>query len=128
MRFALIDMDGSTLDTFDDASSAIACLQEMLIDDPTAADEIGVIEYRDGQRLRSPMLATEFITWSRIERMQAFIGRGLENVRIDLAAALNATNGDPSRAWIEIAISSVKAESLDTVLRDPQSHQFSLAV
>jgi hypothetical protein len=127
MRFAIIDMEGSTLDTFDDPSSVAAFLVGMLQDGSTAADEVGVLEYKDGQRLGPPMLAADFLTRWRTEHMQAVIARALQNVRIDSATVLNATISGPSRSWIDITIPSERADALDAVARDSRSHRFSLA-
>lgn len=127
MRFAIIDMEGSTLDSFDDVSSATAFLDRLLRETPTAAGEVGVIEYREGERLGPPMFAGAFIAKSRMAHTQAIIARALENVRIDPADMLSVPADVHSRALIDIAMPSAEADCLDAVVRQSRSHRFPLA-
>lgn len=125
--FVIIDMEGSTLDTFDDAPSATVFLDELLGTTPAAADEVGVIEYRDGHRLGPPMFAADFIARSRTALFQAVIARALQNVLIHQVAVINATADEPDRASIDISIPSGGTDYWNGVVRQSRGHRFPLA-
>jgi hypothetical protein len=127
MCFAIIDTEGSTLDTFDNALAVTTFLGELLEEEPAAADEVGVIEYRDGRRLGAPVLAADFIAQSKVAHLQAVIARALQSVQIDPAAVLSVMTCGPSRAWIDIAVPLARADYLDAVVRESRSHRFPLA-
>ncbi len=115
MRFAVIDMEGSTLDAFDDASSAIAFLSRLLEEDSAAGDDLGVIEYRDGQRLGPAILAADFVARSMDAQMQAVMADALHNVRID-SVMLVSPDGGTSSGPIDIALSPERIGSWEAVM------------
>ncbi len=61
MAYAVIDFDGSTVGTFEDASSARTFLRRSARRDGYALEELGVLGYRDGMRLGEPRPASEFL-------------------------------------------------------------------
>ena len=69
MDFAVIDMEGSTVDTFSDASSAAAVLRGLLEHDSQCADDLAVLMYKDGIRDGPPVFAKDFVR--RVARSEA---------------------------------------------------------
>jgi hypothetical protein len=57
MSFAVIDLDGSTLGTFDDLRDLRVFLRSELTADASASAELSVLEYRDGVRVGKPRSA-----------------------------------------------------------------------
>jgi len=47
MRFAIIDIDGTTLDTFDDQRAAVAAALVMIEREPASTHEIFLLAYTD---------------------------------------------------------------------------------
>ena len=62
MTFSIIDSEGATIATFDEAKAARAFLRELLRDDASARDDLAVIEYDDeGARVGEPILVGDFL-------------------------------------------------------------------
>ncbi len=47
MHFQISDIDGSVLDSFDDGREAVSALRAMLVDDPTAANDLLLLSFND---------------------------------------------------------------------------------
>ncbi len=61
MEYAVIDLEGSTVGAFEDASSARTFLRRSARGDGYALAELGVLGYRDGLRVGEPRPASEFL-------------------------------------------------------------------
>jgi hypothetical protein len=61
MRFALVDMDGTTVDRFDDEAFAREEIRTLLERDPEASDELMVLEYRGDERVGPPLAPADFL-------------------------------------------------------------------
>lgn len=61
MHFAVIDLEGTTLDTFQSDPAAARALREMVRSDPALAEDLSVVEYREGIRVGPPRSISEFL-------------------------------------------------------------------
>src|SRR5215207_1573391 len=66
MRFALIDLEGATLDSFASFEEAREGARDLLRSDPSLSDELLVIEYSEGQPAGSPRTAGE-VAWPKVD-------------------------------------------------------------
>jgi hypothetical protein len=61
MEYTLIDMDGSTLDVFEDLPAARSAVSFLLKEEPTAADELVVLAYAHNERVGPPILVRDLV-------------------------------------------------------------------
>jgi hypothetical protein len=125
MSFAVIDMDGSTVETFDDAESMLAFLVRLRQQSPVEIDDLGVVEYQAGRRVGPPMLASGLVEQSDFSRIQAAVALvhsdiSIENIPFDAALT------EPVLIDIAMSTKDTEAEALEAIQR-ADSHRFPLA-
>jgi hypothetical protein len=61
MEYTLIDMQGSTLDVFEDLPTARRAIDALLKEDSASAHEFIVLTYAQGERVGAPIAARDFV-------------------------------------------------------------------
>lgn len=125
MSYIVIDMDGATLDEFDETSAVKAFIKALRRNSANGADDLAVIEYADGRRLGSPLFAQDWVARHDSEIFRATLARSVGTVYVGIATTEESTGaGAPT---IDLSITSTGSQASEALSRHVSSHQYLLA-
>lgn len=115
MRFALVDLEGSTVDSFDTVATARDAIKFMLVSDSASASELTILEYRDGERYGSPRSLWEFLNADR-RSAQRVAGEGRLTVEVSTPEGVVGRREEGVAAVQAIELSG-RIRSIEVVVR-----------
>jgi hypothetical protein len=126
MTYVVIDMDGATLDEFEEASAVKAFVNDLYGGVGGGAEEIAVVEYSEGDRIGSPLFAREFVDRHDAEIFRAALARMFLATYVGVATAKQS--GDTVIApVIDLALPADEGDTPDALVRHSSSHYYPLA-
>ncbi|MGN6373233.1 MAG: hypothetical protein ACTHM1_09630 [Solirubrobacteraceae bacterium] len=125
MSFAVIDMDGSTVDTFDDAGQMLAFLSNLRQQSATAIEDLGVVEYRAGGRVGLPRPASDLVEKFDLSQIKGAVALTHSDIRVE-NILLSPQPAEPVLIDIAMRPEDLEAEPWDAIQRS-DSHVYSLA-
>jgi hypothetical protein len=114
MRYALIDLEGSTLETFGGRPRAWRYIQRLLREDPDLGRELALVPYDGGERAGPAIPADEFL--SQVVPVESRIELLATEDSPRISVSLEARSSEGSRALISVRSFEPSAEVLTSAI------------